>query len=174
MVWDQGGQRGLGLGAAALLAAGLAALPARAREVVPFQDGVMPGSVVVHTAERRLYLVNGDGTAIRYPVAVGKPGKQWTGATVIDGKYVEPAWSPPREVKRDNPRLPSVIAGGSPHNPMGSAAMTLAGGEYAIHGTNRPNSIGTSASYGCIRMYNQDIVDLYQRVSVGTQVYVVR
>lgn len=174
MVWDQGGKRGFGIAAVALLSAGLAAMPAQAREVVPFQDGVMPGSVVIHTAERRLYLVNGDGTAIRYPVAVGKPGKQWTGATTIDGKYVEPAWSPPREVKRDNPRLPDVIAGGSPHNPMGSAAMTLAGGEYAIHGTNRPNSIGTYASYGCIRMYNQDVVDLYQRVSVGTQVYVVR
>lgn len=174
MFGDQGGKRNVGAGAAALLAAGLAALPAKAREIVAFQDGVMPGSIVVHTAERRLYLVNGDGTAIRYPVAVGKPGKQWAGATTIDGKYVEPAWSPPREVKRDNPRLPDVIAGGSPHNPMGSAAMTLAGGEYAIHGTNRPNSIGTYASYGCIRMYNQDIVDLYQRVSVGTQVYVVR
>jgi lipoprotein-anchoring transpeptidase ErfK/SrfK len=105
---------------------------------------------------------------------VGKPGKQWTGATKIDGKYVEPAWSPPREVKRDNPRLPDVIAGGSPHNPMGAAAMTLSGGEYAIHGTNRPNSVGTYASYGCIRMYNQDVVDLYGRVSVGTQVYVTR
>ena len=77
-------------------------------------------------------------------------------------------------MKRDNPRLPDVIAGGSPRNPMGAAAMTLAGGEYAIHGTNRPNSVGTYASYGCIRMYNQDVVDLYGRVSVGTQVYVTR
>ncbi|NEU10962.1 L,D-transpeptidase [Methylobacterium sp. BTF04] len=163
------------IGAAALVVcAGLSGAPAAAREVVAFHEGVMPGSVVIRTAERRLYLVNGDGTAIRYPVAVGKPGKQWTGATKIDGKFVEPAWSPPREVKRDNPRLPSVIAGGSPHNPMGSAAMTLSGGEYAIHGTNRPNSIGTYASYGCIRMFNQDVVDLYDRVSVGTQVYVVR
>ncbi|MCJ2035432.1 L,D-transpeptidase [Methylobacterium sp. J-068] len=161
-----------------MLAVGLSAAPAMAREVVAFHegvmDGVMPGTIVVRTSERRLYLVNGDGTAIRYPVAVGKPGKQWSGATRIDGKYVEPAWAPPREVKRDNPRLPSVIAGGSPSNPMGSAAMTLAGGEYAIHGTNRPNSIGTYASYGCIRMYNQDVVDLYERVSVGTQVYVTR
>jgi lipoprotein-anchoring transpeptidase ErfK/SrfK len=160
------------LGAA--LGAGLLGAPVQAREMVAFHDGVIPGSIIVRTAERRLYLVNGDGTAIRYPVAVGKPGKQWSGATQIDGKYVEPAWSPPREVKRDNPRLPAVIAGGSPSNPMGVAAMTLAGGEYAIHGTNRPNSIGTYASYGCIRMYNQDITDLYERVSVGTQVYVTR
>ena len=159
---------------AAAAAAALSAGAASAREVVPFAVGAAPGTVVVHTGERRLYLVNGDGTAIRYPVAVGKPGKQWSGATQIDGKYLEPDWAPPREVKRDNPRLPNLIRGGSPHNPMGVAAMTLRGGEYAIHGTNRPNSIGTFASYGCIRMYNQDIADLYRRVDVGTQVYVTR
>lgn len=169
-------RQGMGsvLAAGLMLGFGVSGGSALAREVVAFQDGVMPGTIVVRTSERRLYLVNGDGTAIRYPVAVGKPGKQWSGATRIDGKYVEPAWAPPREVKRDNPRLPAVIAGGSPSNPMGSAALTLAGGEYAIHGTNRPNSIGTYASYGCIRMYNQDVVDLYERVSVGTQVYVTR
>ncbi len=114
----------------------------------------------------------GDGTAIRYPVAVGKPGKQWFGATRIDGKYVNPAWSPPAVVRRDNPSLPHVIPGGSPGNPMGVRALTLSGDEYAIHGTNRPDSIGTSASYGCIRMHNRDIVDLYDRVTVGTQVVV--
>ena len=164
------GRSGVG---AVMVGAALMA-PVQAREVVSFPDGMSPGTVVVRTGERRLYLVNGDGTAIRYPVAVGKPGKQWTGATRIDGKYVEPAWSPPSEVKRDNPRLPNLIAGGSPRNPMGAAAMTLAGGEYAIHGTNRPSSVGTYASYGCIRMYNQDVVDLYRRVDVGTHVYVTR
>ncbi|MGC5780616.1 L,D-transpeptidase [Methylobacterium sp. NFXW15] len=153
------------LGLAAMVAAGSAS----AREVVPFGDA-SAGTIVVSVSQRKLYLVNGDGTAIRYPVAVGKPGKQWFGTARIDGKYVAPAWSPPWEVKRDNPRLPNVIAGGSPHNPMGAAAMTLAGGQYAIHGTNRPSSIGTWASYGCIRMYNQDVVDLYQRVDVGTPV----
>ena len=164
---------GAGLGGA-MLAGLVAAAPAAAREVVPFADGAIPGSVVISVSQRRLYLVNGDGTAIRYPVAVGKPGKQWFGTKAIDGKYVQPAWSPPSEVKRDNPRLPNLIAGGSPHNPMGAAAMTLSGGEYAIHGTNRPSSVGTWASYGCIRMYNQDVVDLYDRVSVGTPVYVTR
>lgn len=153
------------LGLAAMVAAGSAS----AREVVPFGDA-SAGTIVVSVSQRKLYLVNGDGTAIRYPVAVGKPGKQWFGTARIDGKYVAPAWSPPWEVKRDNPRLPNVIAGGSPHNPMGAAAMTLAGGQYAIHGTNRPSSIGTWASYGCIRMFNQDVVDLYQRVDVGTTV----
>ena len=151
-----------------------AAMPAGAREVVAFDAGVAPGTVVVRTGERRLYLVLGGGAALRYPVAVGKPGKQWSGTATIDGKYVAPAWSPPDEVKRDNPRLPAVIAGGAPSNPMGAAALTLDRGEYAIHGTNRPGSIGTTASYGCIRMHNSDVVDLFGRVSVGTPVLVVR
>jgi lipoprotein-anchoring transpeptidase ErfK/SrfK len=153
----------------------LGAQPVEAREVVAFRDpGVSAGTVIVRTHERRLYYVIGDGRAIRYPVGVGKAGKQWAGTTRIDGKYVKPAWSPPKEVKRDKPSLPDLIPGGSPRNPMGAAAMTLAGGEYAIHGTNVPNSIGGYVSYGCIRMYNQDVVDLYDRVSVGTTVMVVR
>src|SRR6266702_424676 len=104
----------------------------------------------------------------------GKSGKQWAGTTRIDGKYRNPAWSPPAEVKRDKPNMPDVIPGGSPRNPMGVAAMTLAGGEYAIHGTNMPGSVGGFVSYGCIRMLNDDITDLYQRVSVGTTVMVTR
>lgn len=168
------GTRGAGAGlAGAVLGALLAVAPAAARDIVPFADG-MAGSLIVRTSERRLYLVNGDGTAIRYPVAVGKPGKQWAGSTMIDGKYFHPDWSPPSDVKRDHPHLPNLIRGGTRGNPMGYAAMTLHGGEYAIHGTNRPSSIGTFASYGCIRMYNQDIADLFQRVSVGTPVYVTR
>ena len=163
------------LAAVLALAAGLvAAHRAQAREVVRFDDRVAAGTIVIRTSERSLYLVGGDGTALRYPVAVGKPGKQWFGWAAIDGKYVEPAWSPPAEVRRDNPRLPNVIPGGSPSNPMGVRAMTLDRGEYAIHGTNRPGSIGTYASYGCIRMHNRDIVDLYGRVGVGTPVVVVR
>jgi lipoprotein-anchoring transpeptidase ErfK/SrfK len=109
---------------------------------------------------------------MRYPVGVGRAGKQWSGVARIDGKYIKPAWSPPAEVKRDEPSLPAVIPGGSPHNPMGVAAMTLSGGEYAIHGTNRPDSVGRFVSYGCIRMYNADVLDLYQRVAVGTPVVV--
>jgi lipoprotein-anchoring transpeptidase ErfK/SrfK len=159
---------------AAACAAGMTSLAngAAAREVVPFQAGISSGTIVIRTGERRLYYVRGDGTAVRYPVAVGKPGKQWFGEARIDGKYVRPAWSPPAEVKRDNPRLPNVIPGGAPNNPMGARALTLDLDEYAIHGTNRPGSIGTYASYGCIRMHNEDIVDLYERVSVGTRVVV--
>jgi lipoprotein-anchoring transpeptidase ErfK/SrfK len=143
-------------------------------DVVSFIGDYSPGTIVVRTNERRLYLVVDPGHAVRYPVGVGKSGKQWAGTTRIDGKYQNPAWSPPAEVKRDVPSLPDVIPGGSPHNPMGVAAMTLAGGEYAIHGTNRPGSVGGFVSYGCIRMLNPDISDLYQRVSVGTTVVVTR
>lgn len=133
-----------------------------------------PGTIVVRTSERRLYLIIGNGQAVRYPVGVGKSGRQWAGTTRIDGKYRNPAWSPPAEVKRDKPSIPDVIPGGSPRNPMGVAAMTLSGGEYAIHGTNVPGSIGGFVSYGCIRMLNDDITDLYGRVSVGTTVVVTR
>ncbi|MBN8981168.1 MAG: L,D-transpeptidase [Rhizobiales bacterium] len=155
----------------AALAIGSTAAMARP-DLVHSPNGYSAGAIVVKTNERRLYLVLGDGYAVRYPVGVGKPGKQWAGVTRIDGKYRNPAWSPPADVKRDKPNIPNVIEGGSPHNPMGVAAMTLAGGEYAIHGTNVPNSIGGYVSYGCIRMYNQDISDLFERVSVGTPVYV--
>ncbi len=146
---------------------------ADSREAVRF-GGYQAGTIVVKTSERRLYLVLGDGKALRYPVGVGKAGKKWAGQTYIDGKHRNPAWAPPREVKRDNPNLPDVIPGGSPRNPMGVAALTLSGGEYAIHGTNVPSSIGGFVSYGCIRMFNQDVADLYNRVSVGTPVIVTR
>lgn len=141
-------------------------------DVVSAPVGYSPGTIVVKTNERRLYYVIDSQHAVRYPVGVGKPGKQWAGRTLISGKYRNPAWSPPAEVKRDKPSIPNVIAGGSPHNPMGVAAMTLMGGEYAIHGTNMPNSIGGFVSYGCVRMFNQDISDLFERVSIGTTVVV--
>ena len=133
-----------------------------------------PGTIVVRTGERRLYLILDQDHAMRYPVGVGKAGKQWAGTTTIEGKYRNPAWSPPAEVKRDKPSLPNVIPGGAPNNPMGAAAMTLSGGEYAIHGTNQPGSIGGFVSYGCIRMYNADVLDLYNRVGWGTTVVVTR
>lgn len=138
---------------------------------VPFAVGnVAPGTIVVRNSERRLYLVQPGGKALRYKVAVGKRGKSWTGRTYITAKYRKPAWSPPAEVKRDLPHLPDVIAGGAPNNPMGVAAMTLAGGQYAIHGTNRPELVGRSVSYGCIRMRNEDIADLFRRVGIRTPV----
>src|SRR5215210_2864183 len=108
----------IALAAAALTMMGSTA-SAGAREVVRYNAEVQPGTIVVKTAERRLYLVLGGGEAIRYTVAVGRPGKQWQGKAQVSGKYVQPAWTPPAEVKADNPALPDVIPGGSSHNPMG-------------------------------------------------------
>jgi lipoprotein-anchoring transpeptidase ErfK/SrfK len=145
-----------------------------ARQVVEFK-GYTPGTIVVKTSERRLYYTMMNGKAVRYRVGVGKAGKSWTGNAFITGKFRSPAWSPPADVKRDNPRLPDVIPGGSPRNPMGVAAMTLSGGgQYAIHGTNVPNSVGGFVSYGCFRMLNEDVADLFDRVFVGTPVIVER
>ena len=104
-------------------------------DVVTIKEAVTPGTIIVRTQERRLYYVTGAGQAISYPVGVGRVGKQWSGTSYISGKYTHPAWSPPAEVRRDKPYLPHVIPGGSLGNPMGVAAMTLGGGEYAIHGT---------------------------------------
>ena len=165
----------LAAAAAAACLVAVAAVPqAQANANMVAFAGYAAGTIVVKTNERRLYLVVDGQHAISYPVGVGKAGKQWQGTSRIDGKYVRPAWSPPAEVRRDKPSLPDVIPGGTPRNPMGAAAMTLAGTEYAIHGTNMPGSIGGFVSYGCIRMYNQDITDLFERVSVGTIVVVTR
>lgn len=147
--------------------------PASSREIVRL-TGFTPGTIVVKTRERRLYYVVDEGRAIRYPVGVGRAGKTWSGTAYIAGKYLKPGWSPPEEIKRDKPSLPDVIPGGSPRNPMGAAALVLNRGQYAIHGTNAPASVGKFVSYGCIRMYNNDILDLYERVGFGTTVVVLR
>jgi lipoprotein-anchoring transpeptidase ErfK/SrfK len=147
---------------------------ANSAEVVGFSDHrFRPGTIVIKNSEKRLYLVLRGNRAIRYRVAVGKRQKSWTGQAQITAKYVKPDWSPSAEVRRDFPHLPAVIKGGASNNPMGVAAMTLSNGNYAIHGTNRPNSIGRAVSYGCIRMANNDIQDLFQRVGVKTQVVAV-
>lgn len=155
----------------ALIAAAVA--HASARNVVPM-NGYAPGTIIVKTAERKLYFVLDGRSALRFPVGVGKAGQTWTGLARVSGKYVRPAWSPPADIRRENPRLPDVIPGGAANNPMGDAALTLDIGEYAIHGTNRPSSIGHFVSHGCIRMYNEDIRKLYGLVGVGTPVVVLR
>ena len=165
-----------GLGSVVVLLFGAVALAAPARaamEVVAFRDaGLAPGTIVIKTSERRLYLTLGGGRAERFPVGVGKSGKRWTGVKRIERRMWHPDWAPPAEVKRDIPSLPNLIRGGTPENPMGVAALVLTGGDYAIHGTNRPKSVGGFVSYGCIRMYNSDISRLFARVRVGTPVYV--
>ena len=165
--------------AAALAACSFVAFapkPAAARpELVAVADGYPAGTIVVRQSQRRLYLMLGSGRAISYPVGVGRHGMQWSGTVYVDGKYVEPAWTAPDSIRRDYSKLPRVIPGGSPQNPMGVAALTLSGGgQYAIHGTNQPNLIGGFVSHGCIRMYNADVTDLFGRVNVGTPVVVTR
>ena len=163
------------LAAAFLLLFASSATPASAAAtLVAFPGNALAGTIIVRTSERKLFLVLGQGRALRYPVGVGREGWQWAGTSMIDGKYLHPNWVPPAAIKRERPDLPLVIPGGSPSNPMGVAALTLLGGTYAIHGTNTPNLIGGFVSHGCIRMYNQDIVDLFGRVAIGTPVVVTR
>ena len=145
-----------------------------ARETVRL-NGYSAGTIVIKTNERRLYYVISEGQALRYRVGVGKAGMAWAGTSSIDGKYIKPAWQAPESIRKDYAKLPPVVPGDSPSNPMGAAALTLSGGgQYAIHGTNNPGSVGGFVSHGCIRMYNQDIMDLFARVSVGTKVVVLR
>ena len=164
--------RRLAVGLATALILTSPAIPrADAREMVAF-SGFVPGTIVVKTSQRRLYYVIDDHRALRFPVGVGRAGMAWTGSARIEGKYMRPAWSPPDMIRAENPNLPEVIPGGAANNPMGAAALTMRGGEYAIHGTNRPGSIGGFVSHGCIRMYNADIRELYGLVRVGTPVVV--
>lgn len=141
---------------------------ALAQELVHFSGKEEPGTIVVRVSERRLYFILGEGRALRYPVGVGRSGKQWFGSTQIVSKRIRPAWSPPAEIRGDRPAW--IIPAGAPNNPMGAAALVLADNELAIHGTNNPSSIGGFVSWGCVRMNNQHIMDLYNRVSVGTRV----
>jgi len=136
---------------------------------------VPAGSIVIKERERALYFKIDEGRAIRYRVAVPRANMRWSGRAFIESKHIRPAWSPPAVVKRANPHLPDVIAGGAPGNPMGEAALLLNLEEIAIHGTSRSmrGSIGTAASFGCIRMLNEDVLDLYGRVQTGAPVYMV-
>src|SRR2546425_208014 len=159
--------RSLTAASAALLLAATMPQLAQAREIVGFSGPYSSGTVVVKTDARALYYVLGNGKAVRYPVGVGRAGKQWNGTAFIDGKYLRPAWSPPADVKRDKPHLPNLIAGGSSSNPMGAAALTLSRGQYAIHGTNNPGSIGGFGSSRPHRPYNAGILQLFNRAGVG-------
>jgi lipoprotein-anchoring transpeptidase ErfK/SrfK len=130
------------------------------------------GSIIIKTTERKLLFVSGVNDIITYKIAVGRQGREWTGSTSISRKVLNPAWAPPPNIRKDNPRLPALVSAG-PGNPLGAAVLVLGDGTYGIHGTNRPETIGTFASYGCFRMYNKDILDLFSRVAIGTSVTVV-
>ena len=148
----------------------LVASPARAApEKVQYSGDAKPGTIVVQSGERSLYLITGKEQALKYPVGVGRSGQQWFGTTRIASKHIRPAWKPPASLR--GKRSPDFyIEAGSPRNPMGAAALVLVDNELAIHGTNNPASIVGLVSAGCIRMHNRDIMDLYGRVRVGTRV----
>ncbi len=156
-----------------LLAAALPVIaPAHAGELVPFRGGYRAGSIVIVTHARELFYVLGGGRAVRYPVGVGKAGMAWHGRAEVAEKYRKPAWRAPPDIAGGH--YGPVIPGGSSRNPMGAAVLGLSRGNYAIHGTNNPSSVGKFVSHGCIRMHNADILDLYARAPIGTEVYVLQ
>jgi lipoprotein-anchoring transpeptidase ErfK/SrfK len=146
-------------------------LPQWRRQMVYFRSNEPPGTIVVQTSERYLYLVQGNDRALRYGIGVGREGFQWQGLLKIARKAEWPDWVPPPEMIQRQPYLPRFMAGG-PGNPLGARAMYLGSTVYRIHGTNRPDTIGTAISSGCFRLVNGDVADLYDRVPVGTKVVV--
>jgi lipoprotein-anchoring transpeptidase ErfK/SrfK len=147
-------------------------LPARLkRQVVNYSTREAPGTIIIDTPNTYLYLVMGNGQAMRYGIGVGRDGFTWSGTQSITKKAEWPDWTPPPEMIARQPYLPRQMAGG-PGNPLGARAMYLGGTIYRIHGTNAPGTIGTRVSSGCIRLTNEDVADLYSRVNVGTRVVV--
>ncbi|WP_076865640.1 L,D-transpeptidase [Bradyrhizobium mercantei] len=147
-------------------------LPARLRrQVVAYPTREAPGTIIIDTPHTYLYLVLGNGQAMRYGIGVGREGFTWSGTQTITKKAEWPDWTPPPEMIARQPYLPRQMAGG-PGNPLGARAMYLGGTIYRIHGTNAPETIGTRVSSGCLRLTNEDVTDLYSRVSVGTKVIV--
>ncbi len=146
--------------------------PKYEKQLVDFHGKEGPGTIVVDTTNKFLYLVEGDGKALRYGIGVGRPGFVWSGVKTITAKREWPDWTPPAEMLARRPDLPRHMAGG-PENPLGARAMYLGSSLYRIHGSNEPWTIGTNVSSGCIRMRNEDVIDLYGRVNVGTRVVVI-
>ena len=142
-----------------------------ARAVVPFHSAEPAGTVIVDTTSRYLYLLNADGTAVRYGIGVGREGFTWSGVERISRKAEWPDWTPPAEMLDRQPELPEWMPGG-PQNPLGARALYLGGTLYRIHGTHQDETIGYAVSSGCIRMLNEDVMDLYDRVGIGTEVVV--
>nr|WP_304363669.1 L,D-transpeptidase [Jiella sp. LLJ827] len=161
----------------ALCFALFAGAPAGARtsgpQEVSFHAEADPGTIIIRTSERRLYLLTGKGRALAYDIAVGRPSEQWFGRSWVSKKRPKPTWTPTPSMRAKNPSLPRSVGPG-PRNPLGVRAINLGWTAYRIHGTNSPNSIGRAASSGCFRMRNADVSDLYDRVNVGAQVIVER
>jgi lipoprotein-anchoring transpeptidase ErfK/SrfK len=142
------------------------------KQLVDYHGKEAAGTIVVDTPNKFLFLVQGDGKALRYGIGVGRPGFTWSGVKQISAKKEWPAWTPPPEMLTRRPDLPRHMEGG-PQNPLGARAMYLGSSLYRIHGSNEPWTIGTNVSSGCIRMRNEDVIDLYERVSVGARVIVI-
>ena len=141
------------------------------RTTVNYAENQKPGTIVISTKERRLYLVIGNGQAIRYGIGVGRDGFSWSGVKTVTAKKEWPSWTPPEQMLRRRPDLPRFMKGG-PDNPLGARAMYLGSTLYRIHGSNEPETIGQAVSSGCFRLTNEDVIDLYNRVQVGTMVIV--
>jgi len=146
--------------------------PRYQRQVVTYQGSEKPGTIIIDTPQRFLYLVQDSGRAVRYGIGVGRPGFTWAGVKEISSKREWPDWTPPPEMLRRRPDLPHHMTGG-PENPLGARALYLGSSLYRIHGSNEPWTIGTAVSSGCIRMRNEDVIDLYGRVHIGTKVVVI-
>jgi hypothetical protein len=142
------------------------------RQNVSFSPKYKPGQVIVSFGDRRLYLVTHSGQAMSYPIAVPREKSRWQGATAVTDKRINPSWTPTPTMRAENPKLPNFVPGGHPLNPLGVRALYLGSSAYRIHGTDAPWTIGQAVSKGCIRMFNEDVLDLYPRVPVGTRVTV--
>jgi len=142
------------------------------KQLVAFRPEANPGTIVVSFSDRKLYFVLPGNRAIAYPIAGPKEGAGWSGVTAVTSKRVNPSWTPTADMRRENPTLPAYVPGGHPLNPLGVRALYLGSSTYRIHGTDAPWTIGENASSGCIRMFNNDVIDLYDRVGIGTRVVV--
>ncbi|MGH1350330.1 MAG: L,D-transpeptidase [Methyloligellaceae bacterium] len=139
---------------------------------VSFSQKYSPGQIVVSFSDRRLYFVNKRGKAYSYPIAVPADKARWQGRLKVTAKREDPAWVPTAQMRREDPRLPAKVPGGHPKNPLGKRALYLGNTLYRIHGTDAPWTIGSAVSKGCIRMHNEDVIDLYRKVPIGTDVIV--
>ncbi len=162
--WVEGGNRGLDTGSARRGSS-------IHRQVVSYETKYRPGTIVVETSERRLYLVLEDGKAMKYGIGVGRDGFRWSGTHTITRKAEWPGWTPPPQMRSRVPGLPAYMEGG-PDNPLGARALYIGATLYRLHGTSEPWTIGQAVSSGCIRLTNDDIIDLYDRVDVGSKVVV--
>lgn len=142
------------------------------REYVDFSPKYKRGQIVVSFSDRRLYYINKRGSAFSYPIAVPSDKAMWKGKLKVTAKKENPDWTPTPQMRREDPRLPAFVPGGHPHNPLGKRALYLGSTLYRIHGTDAPWTIGSAVSKGCIRMYNEDVIELYGMVSLGAEVIV--